>query len=230
MQPSFDPMTVPTGWRSVYVRRCARVAFGTTASVGALFAAGTMAGDLVLHGLNGAYAYTGGFTALLLLAWPAGLVAYLLAGSLAARRLDRVLRRSIVPRAAERAMASRHARASWVLPLAASVLLVPYTAHFVVARLLVAQSPGGMDHWMVLSGPFAAPVFAYGLWVAWEFPRHLDLRRPVIGAALVGLFPLLFVSAGFAALTAIVVVLVALAPMRAIILRERAMGLITAAG
>lgn len=71
----------------------------------------------------------------------------------------------------------------------------------------------------------AAPVFAYGLYVAWDFPRNPRVRDAVHGALVAGLFPALQLSAVVAGVTAIPIVLLVHRPMRAIIERERAMGL-----
>lgn len=71
---------------------------------------------------------------------------------------------------------------------------------------------------------WAAPTFAYGVYVAWDFPRNPRVRDAVRGAAVFGLFPLLPLSAVIAGATAVPIVLVAHRPMRGVVERERAQG------
>lgn len=234
----------PTGWDSVYVQRSARLAFGTTATLGALVLAAFV---LAAHQPQRSHPSRDGTAIALGLAtvWLVALGAAVASAALAARRLRRQLGADLArtadpyrdlrrleqhaPAAIERARAAAWPRASWVLPLVGATLLVPHSLHLMVS-LLVGVVEGHdqllLDHrYYVSTIVFGGPVFAYGLWVAWEFPRQQRVEAAVRGAALVGLFPLLPVSAVMAWLTAAVVVRVAHRPMRAIVLRERALGL-----
>jgi len=226
--------TIPTGWRSVYVQRAARLAAGAAGVVGAMALAGMIAaarprdpaaGDAVVVGL--------------VLVWSAVLGAGATAALVADHRLrwqvraalartrdpydDLIRLRAAGPAAIERRLSSRHARASWILPLAAATLLVPHTLHAIVVGLLFASRLE--PEYVQLTAFGAAPVFAYGLYVAWDFPRNPRVRDAVHGALVAGLFPLLQASALIAGATAIPIVLLVHRPMRAIIERERAMGL-----
>lgn len=224
----------PTGWRSVYVQRAARLAAGAAGVLGAMALAGVIAaappcdrdaGEAVVVGLA--------------LVWSAVLGAGATAALVADHRLRWQVRagltpsgdphddlnrlRAASPAAIERRLSSRRARASWILPLAAATLLVPHTLHAIVVALLFASrlEPA----YVQLTALGAAPVFAYGLYVAWDFPRNPRVRDAVHGALVAGLFPALQLSAVVAGATAIPIVLLVHRPMRAIIERERAMGL-----
>ncbi len=225
---------LPTGWRSVYVQRTARLAAGAAGLVGTMALAGMIAAAPP-RGVDAGEAVVVG----LLLVWSAVLGVGSLAALVADHRLrchvraglartgdphDELIRlRAAGPVAIERRLASRHARASWIVPLLAATLLLPHTLHAIVLGLLSAQplDPG----YVQLTAFWAAPTFAYGVYVAWDFPRKPRVRDAVRGAVVAGLFPLLPLSALIAGATAIPIVLVAHRPMRAIIERERAMGL-----
>lgn len=225
----------PVGLRSVYVRRAARITGSAAAIMVVMFAAGLALAAIPLDGEP----RHNWLSIVLLSAWPVGLSAWLAAALVADRRLRRALADALPPsaepdqelllvdtcgpREVEHALAGRRARESWILPLVAATLLVPYTFQLVVIALFFPwETP---DAWLCLTGPAAAPVFLYGLVVAWRFPERPDLSRALKGATLWGAFPLLIVSALITLVTALVVMLVAHRPMRAIIARERAAGL-----
>lgn len=224
----------PTGWHSVYVQRCARLATGAVAIVGAMALAGMVATVPRCAPDTGGPVVIG-----LALVWSAALGAGAIGALVAAGRLRGRLRRGLArtddplhdlmrltatgPAAIERELASRRARASWIVPLAAATLLMPHTLHAIVGWLLWQQP---LDAGYVqLSTGFAAPCFGYGLYVAWDFPRRPRVADAVVGAAVVGLFPLLHLSALIALGTAAPIALVAHRPMRAVVARERALGL-----
>ena len=234
----------PTGWASVYVQRSARIAFGATATLGALELAAFVLAAYEPQRCHPSRDGTG-IALGLATVWLVALGAAVASAVLAARRLRRQLGADLAPTAdpyrdlrrleqhapaaIERALAAAWPRASWVLPLVGATLLVPHTLHLAIG-LLIGLALGLehvlLDHtYYVWTIVFGGPVFAYGLWVAWQFPRQPRVEAAVRGAALVGAFPLLPVSAVMAWLTAAVVVRVAHRPMRAIVLRERALGL-----
>lgn len=226
--------STPTGWRSVYVQRCTRIGAGAAAVVGTMVLAGAIASAPLYAADNGEQIITG-----LALVWLATLVVGAMAALVAHLRRRRHLRRGLArtsdpqhdlarltvtsPAEAERRQASRHARESWIVPLVAATLLLPHTLHALVVWLVFEQPmPIG---YVRATCVLAAPTFLYGLYVAWDFPRNQRVGDAVRGAALFGLFPFLPVSALIAGVTAAVVVRVAHRPMRAIVLRERALGL-----
>lgn len=221
-----------TGWRGVYVWRRARLAGGAAGVVGAMALAGMVAAAPA-RGAGGPGVVVG-----LLLIWCAALGAAAIAALIAAWRLRWHARRWFArvddpyvdlrrlhasePAALARALASRHARASWVVPLLAATLLLPHTLHAIVVAVWFQQA---LDpDYVLLTATWAAPTFAYGVYVAWDFPRNPRVRDAVRGAVAFGLFPLLPLSAVVAGATAIPIVLIAHRPMRGVVERERAQG------
>lgn len=223
-----EAAATPRGWRSIYVHRVARVAFGVTATAGAVVTATTMA--LGMRGLPGRIA----------VAWAVALAVYLAAlvvASLHLRRriaaavtvtgepVDDLARlRAVSPREVEHAMSSRLGRASYRWPLVAAVLLGPHSCQLPVMDA-IDFLPGGADEYMAVTVVFGAHLFAYGLWAAWRYP----LRRGVGGdivmvcalSALVAPFTLgLSIVATLG--TALVLGLAAFAPIGRIIDREQA--------
>jgi hypothetical protein len=223
-----EAAATPRGWRSIYVHRVARVAFGVTATLGAAVTATTMV--LGVRGL----------AARIAAAWAVALAVYLAALVVASLRLRRRIAaavtitgepvddlarlRAVSPRQVEHAMSSRLGRASHRWPLVAAVLLGPHSCQLPVMRA-IDFLPGGADEYMAITVVFGGHLFAYGLWAAWRYP----VRRAVGGdivmvcalSALVAPFTLgLSIVATLG--TAVVLGLVAFGPMGCIIDGEQA--------
>jgi hypothetical protein len=220
----------PTGLRSLFVRRSARLGAGITGAVAGAGIAAAMAFQ------------TGGYTGMLIAACLVSAVVYVAVAVVASAELRTTLDRAITPIGEpfhdlavltagnplriEHDLASRRGHASHAWPLIAAALLGPHALHLVVGQLMGPFSLDDFDSWMLGGAVYHVHVFAYAVIAAWRFPRVRHGGYDVLIAVALSAFPgfyMAFISSIFVAATAAVLALVALWPMGRIIDREQRM-------
>jgi hypothetical protein len=227
--------TIPTGHRSVFVRRTARIAAGV---VGTLVAAAIV--YLLAHRGAMKDAYGAAAVRLLLWSWPAMAAAYVVAavasGVVLRRRLRRHVARTADPfrdaaalrqldlAAVERAMSSRFGPASYAWPLLAITLLAPHTLQlpFVVPERHPVEFAA---MWMRVTGVLSIHIYLYGVLAAWTFPENGHVWQHIGWTIFLSLFPgvLTFgLASAIVLATATAVAVLGYWPMRALMRREDA--------
>lgn len=216
----------PTGLRSVYVRRSARIAFGVAGTAGALLTFGSL------------YLLDHGSTNLLLASWALAVAAYFGAAAIASLRLERALRRAVArssdpfadalrlrdtsPRALERALSGGREHASFAWPLLAVTLLGPYTlqlAYFALDGAAWSE----FDAWMKWTMLFVVHVHGYAAHAAWQYPRRRQACRSLAVAAGLAMVPggiFLGLPSLITLITGAVLIVVFWLPLRRVMDRE----------
>lgn len=186
-------LSTPKGARSIYVRRCSRVAFGI---VGSMAGCATWAVTLMGCRLG---------PALLLLSWAAALcaggVAYFVSSLSLERRLsiersddvfaDYERLQATGPLRTELELSRLRERGSIVWPLTVVAIIGPLSLH-VLIQLIGGLLPAESEDWMRISAKFTCVSHIIAVYVAWQFPRT---RRPWRGLffTMLGLIPALAV-------------------------------------
>jgi hypothetical protein len=226
---------IPTGHRSLFVRRRARIAAGV---VGSLFAAAIVFFLAHRGAMKDAYGAAG--VHLLLWSWPAMAAAYILvavASSVVLRRRlhrrvartadtfrDAAAMRQLDLAAVERAMSSRFGAASYAWPLLAITLLAPHTLQlpFVVPERHAVEYAA---MWMRGTGVLSIHIYLYGMCAAWTFPENGHVWHHIGWATFLSLFPgvLTFgLTSAIVLATATAVAALGYWPMRALMRHEDA--------
>jgi len=218
--------SLPSGHRSLFVRRTARIAAGV---------AGTAVAAVMLIAVQ---ATARGHARLLFAGWAAAAIAYAVAAAAASLVLRRRLRRAIVRtddpfrdhaalRAAdlpglEHALAGRRSHASYAWPLVAITLLGPPTL-LLLPGLAMGASSRELDEWLRFTCGVSPHIFGYAIVVAWRYPRTQRVWGHVLWATVLSLFPgVLFagISTLIVFLTAAMIAIVGFLPMSALMVRE----------
>jgi hypothetical protein len=220
---------IPSGHRSIFVRRSARIGAGVIGCVGAALVAGAMFLD------------TGGYTLLMLWTWAAMIAAYLVTAVLASGYLARRLRRAATRRgepygdlaalkavdlgAIERRLAAARGHASYALPLVAIALLAPHTLQLLAGLMMDPSMPlADYDEWMRWTSLLLIHVYGYAVIAAWRFPVSRRPGRLVLFSTGLSSVPwILYVLPPLVVLvTAVLVVVIAFRPMGRVIDAEEA--------